>query len=181
MDIHCNTKDFLELSDLTEFQGNLKERENTDYEKIEKSIKKHGFSFPFFVWKHDGINHVLDGHERVGALKKMAERCENIPALPVVYVDCKNEADAKELLLKLNSTYGKMTAKSVKDFIGDLQIDIEDIALPTGCLDLSVNIANIDTVGDNDAPDEQEEIFSRRGEKIRAGKLNFDVRGFDEC
>ena len=91
MDIHCNTKDFLELSDLTEFQGNLKERENTDYEKIEKSIKKHGFSFPFFVWKHDGLNHVLDGHGRLGALKKMAEQGENIPPLPVVYVDCKNE------------------------------------------------------------------------------------------
>ncbi len=130
MEVKCKANDTLPLSELIEFQGNLKERTDADFEKITKSIKKHGFAFPFFVWKHDGINHVLDGHGRIGALKRMVAQGEHLPLLPVVYVNAKDEADAKELLLKLNSHYGQMTAESVRDFLGDLQIDFEDLALP---------------------------------------------------
>ena len=138
MEVKCKTNDTLELSQLVEFQGNLKERTDADFEKIAKSIKKHGFAFPFFVWKHDGINHVLDGHGRMGALKRMVAQGEHLPPLPVVYVNAKDQADAKELLLKLNSHYGQMTAESVRDFLGDLQIDFEDLALPEGVLDFSL-------------------------------------------
>lgn len=89
MEVKCKTNDTLPLSELTEFQGNLKERTYADFEKITKSIKKHGFAFPFFVWKHDGINHVLDGHGRIGALKRMVAQGEHLPLLPVVYVNAK--------------------------------------------------------------------------------------------
>lgn len=151
--IKCKTKDTLLLDELTEFQGNLKERSADDYEKIERSIKKHGFSFPFFCWSHDGINHVLAGHGRIGALQRMVAEGEKLPPLPVVYVDCKDENEAKEILLKLNSQYGRMTAESVKEFLGDLQIDFEDLALPDGFLELSTEDAMKDTKGDDDAPE----------------------------
>lgn len=171
--IKCETKDTLELYQLTEFQGSLKERENADYEKIERSIIKHGFSFPFFVWEHDGINHVLDGHGRIGALNRMVASGEQIPPLPVVYVKCKDENEAKEILLKLNSQYGRMTAESVKDFIGDLDIEIDDLALPDGFLDLNFEIDDIDaeTKGDDDAPEvnEEEEPDSKPGEMYELG------------
>lgn len=88
MEVKCKTQHTLPLEELTEFQGNLKERDNVDVGKIIKSIRKHGFSFPFFVWNHDAINHVLDGHGRLLALKQMAKDGENIPELPIVYVDC---------------------------------------------------------------------------------------------
>lgn len=168
--IKCTTKDTLDLSQLEEFQGNLKERESADYEKIERSIKKHGFSFPFFVWKHDGINHVLDGHGRIGALQRLVAEGENIPPLPVVYVDCKDEAEAKEILLKLNSQYGRMTAESVKEFLGDLKINFEDLALPDGFLDLSTEDALKDTKGDDDAPEvDYGEPDSKPGEVYQLG------------
>ena len=44
--INCTGSDTIELHQLTEFQGELKERSAGDIEKIIKSIKKHGFSFP---------------------------------------------------------------------------------------------------------------------------------------
>ena len=145
--IKCDTKDVLDFSQLTEFQGNLKIREDTDYEKIERSIKKHGFSFPFFIWKKGKINYVIDGHGRMGALQRLVAEGENIPPLPVVYVKCKDENEAKEILLKLNSQYGRMTAESVKEFLGDLQIDFEDLALPDGFLELSTDDAMKDKIG----------------------------------
>lgn len=170
IEIKCDAKDTLELHELTEFQGGLKVRENTDFEKIEKSIRKHGFSFPFFVWKHDGINHVLDGHGRIGALNRMVAGGEQLPPLPVVYVNCKSEAEAKEILLKLNSTYGHMTAESVRDFLGDLQIDFEDLALPEGILDLNMEDTLKDTVNDDDAPEvDYGEPDSKPGEVYQLG------------
>lgn len=135
--INCETKDTLNLDELTEFQGELKKRTEKDVAKIIKSIRKHGFSIPFYVWKHDGINHVLDGHGRLMSLKSLKNKGEEIPPLPVVYVNCKDEAEAKELLLKINSQFGKMTSESVNDFLDGIEINAEDIALPSGLLDIT--------------------------------------------
>ena len=171
--IKCDVQDTLELDQLTEFQGGLKVRENSDYEKIERSIRKHGFSFPFFVWKKGKTNYLLDGHGRYGALQRIVAAGEPLPPLPVVYVKCKDENEAKEILLKLNSTYGHMTAESVKDFLGDLQIEIDDIALPKDYLDLSIVVDDIDadTKGDDEAPEvnEDEPADSQPGEMYELG------------
>ena len=171
--IKCDAKDTLNIDQLTEFQGGLKVRDNSDFEKIEKSIKKHGFSFPFFVWKQGKKNYVLDGHGRLGALSRMVAAGETIPPLPVVYVKCKDEAEAKEILLKLNSTYGHMTAESVKEFIGDLEIELDDIALPEVYLDLNIVMDDEDkeTVGDDESPevDEENEPDSKPGEMYELG------------
>lgn len=171
MEVSCKTKDTLPLEDLIDFQGNLKQRSEADYDKIVKSIKKHGFSFPFFVWQHDGINSVLDGHGRLGALNRMVASGEPVPPLPVVYVDCKDESDAKEKLLKLNSHYGSMTAESVAEFIGDLDIDIEDLALPMGVLDLTIESPTTETVNDDEVPEvDEEKCDSIPGEMYELGK-----------
>ena len=147
--INCTGSDTVDIDQLTEFQGGLKERSAGDVEKIIKSIKKHGFSFPFFVWKNDGKNNVLDGHGRLMALKQMAAAGEEIPALPCVYISAKDEAEAKEKLLKLNSQYGRMTVESVLEFVGDTDIELEDLQLPDTMLKFST-----DTFEGEDTADE---------------------------
>lgn len=172
MEVKCITRDTLPYSALSEFQGNLKARTDSDYEKIENSIKKHGFSFPFFVWRDGDINYVLDGHGRLGALSRMVASGETLPELPVVYVDCKTEAEAKELLLKLNSHYGEMTAESVQAFIGDLQINIDELALPAGVLDLSLEIPKTEKEVSEDHADltPPEEPKAKRGYLYQLGE-----------
>lgn len=170
--INCTGSDTLELDELADFQGALKQRSAADINKIIKSIKKHGFSFPFFVWAHDDINHVLDGHGRLAALKKMQADGEEIPALPCVYVEAENENEAKEKLLKLNSQYGHMTAESVADFLDGMEIELDDLALPEGVLDLSgIAAPEEETEGDDDAPevDEDGEPDSQPGEMYELG------------
>ena len=170
IEINCTGSDTIQLHELTEFQGELKERSAGDVEKIIKSIKKHGFSFPFFVWKNDGKNNVLDGHGRLLALKQMAAAGEEIPALPCVYISAKNEAEAKEKLLKLNSQYGHMTADSVAAFLGDIKIDFDELALPDGVLDLG-KLEPEETKDDDEAPavDEDGEPDSQPGEMYELG------------
>ena len=171
IEINCTGSDTIQLHQLTEFQGELKERSAGDVEKIIKSIKKHGFSFPFFVWKNDGKNNVLDGHGRLMALKQMAAAGEEIPALPCVYISAKDEAEAKEKLLKLNSQYGHMTADSVAEFLGDIKIDFDELALPDGVLDLG-KLEPEETKDDDEAPalKPDEVADSQRGQLYRLGR-----------
>ena len=156
--ITCECKDYLNLDELTEFQGNLKQRSDSDVEKIIKSIKKYGFSFPFFVWKHDNINHCLDGHGRMLAINKLREQGFQIPALPVVYVDCKDEQSAKDLLLRLNSHYGLMTKESVLEFIGgEFELNTEEISLPDTIIDFNDIAVDIDSFFEDGQTPQQEE------------------------
>lgn len=174
--INCTGSTTLELTDLTEFQGELKERSADDVEKIIKSIKKHGFSFPFFVWEYwtpevKKINYVLDGHGRLKALQQLALAGEGIPPLPCVYVTAKDEAEAKEKLLKLNSQYGRMTVESVAAFLGDIKLDFDELALPDGVLDLG-KLEPEETKDDDETPDVKpdEVADSQRGQLYRLGR-----------
>lgn len=130
--ITCETKDYLDYRQLTGFQGELKTHTKEDIEKVINSIQEYGFTFPFYIWVHDNINYILDGHHRLEALRTLDDRGYLIPPLPVVFVgtDLKNEGEAKDLLLRLNSNYGKMTKESVLDFIGDLEVDMGNYNLP---------------------------------------------------
>ena len=135
--IKCETSEKLELADLTEMQGGLKERTDIDYDKIKLSICKFGFSFPFFIWKSGNKNYLIDGHGRFATLCKMQKDGYIIPPLPVVYIQCKNKTEAKQKLLRLNSQYGKMTKESVLEFAEDIDLNFDEIALPDTIIDFS--------------------------------------------
>ena len=128
--IQCTGSDKLTLDAIEEFQGGLKTRTDDDIKKIIKSIEKYGFSFPFFIWNGTGHNYCLDGHGRIQALCKMREQGENLPLFPVVYIEAKNEEDAKNKLLRLNSQYGEMSVKSILEFTGEISIEWQELALP---------------------------------------------------
>lgn len=144
MEVKCKGSATLQLQELTEFQGGLKNRTRTDVDKIITSIHKFGFATPFFIWNHDGINHVLDGHGRLLALNIMKQQGEEIPPLPVVYVDCKDEATARQLLLRITSQYGTMTNASVLEFMQGLEIEVSELALPKANLEIHLPEENQD-------------------------------------
>ena len=155
--IKCDCKDFLKLEDMTVMQGNLKERNDTDYEKIKKSILTYSFSFPFFIWKNGKTNYLIDGTGRHSCLLRMQEEGYIIPDLPVVYVACKDKNEAKQKLLRLNSQYGHMTKESVLDFTDGLDLNFDEIALPDSIFDFSQVDKN---VGDGEDVDiKEEEIY----------------------
>ena len=134
--IKCDTKDTLNIAEMTELQGNLKARNDVDYDKIKLSIIKYGFSFPFFVWKSDK-NYILDGHGRFETLCRMQKDGYLIPDVPVVFVEAKDLKEAKQKLLRLNSQYGKMTKESVLEFAEDIDLNFEEIALPDTTIDFA--------------------------------------------
>ena len=128
--ITCETADTLNITEMTELQGTLKYREDTEYEKIMRSIYKHGIAFPFFVWKSGRTNFILDGHGRTEALKLENEKGITIPPLPVVYVKAKDKETALNLLLRLNSRYGTITSEGMREFMDGVDIDLSNIQIP---------------------------------------------------
>lgn len=126
--IKCETKHFLSLEELTSFQGELKHLTEANFKKLRKQIERHGFCFPFFVWKNKSNNYILDGHQREKVLLKMKEEGIEIPdQFPIVYIEAKNQKDAAEKLLAINSQFGKMDAERLHSFIEKMEIDFEKL------------------------------------------------------
>lgn len=132
IEIKCKAAEFVSIDKFTEIQGTLKELSVKNYEKLKNSILKYGFSFPVFCWKQKNTYWILDAHQRLKTLKKLAEE-ENyfIPPLPVVFVECDNKRQAKEKLLMLNSNYGKITDEGLYEYLNEIgnEIDFDSIKL----------------------------------------------------
>lgn len=85
--IACAAKDYVELDELTEFQGDLAKLSNENFLKLEAAFLKHGVTFAVSVWYHDGKKLLLDGHARRLVLRSLKERGYFIPPIPAVVVE----------------------------------------------------------------------------------------------
>jgi hypothetical protein len=125
--IRCRAAVNLDLSALTPLQGGLKELTDANFEKLKKSILKHGITFPFFVWQSDGENYILDGTQRDRVLKRMADEGYEIPPLPCALIEAKNRKDAAEKILLISSQYGRVTDEGLYEFLSTNDLDFGEL------------------------------------------------------
>lgn len=124
--IACQGAAALDLSEFTEFQGDLKSLSKADYSALKKQIIEQGFSFTVHVWRDRGYNHILDGHQRLRTVRKMvAEEGWECPSIPVSYVEADSYEQAKKKLLGAASQYGKITSAGLYEFMSDAGIDVD--------------------------------------------------------
>jgi hypothetical protein len=129
--VTCHAADVLPVDSLVEFQGNLKTISRENLDKLKRSILRHGFSAPIFVWR-GADNHILDGHQRLRALLEFRQEGYNLPLLPVVYIDADSEEHAKEKLLYITSQYGIFDREGLADFTEGLDLSFDGIRLTDG-------------------------------------------------
>ncbi len=123
--ITCKGSGRLPIDKLQTFQGNLKILEKTEFEKLKRSILKHGFSFPVFVWG----NQLLDGHQRIFVLSHLiTQEGYSVGEVPIVEIEASDEVEAAEKLLILNSHYAKITEDGLYEFLNEKSFDIENLA-----------------------------------------------------
>lgn len=126
--ITCDIHDSAKIDDLVILQGNLKTLSEENYNKLKKQMVELGFSFPFFVWAHDGILEVLDGTHRKLAVKKMENEGYNFPDLfPIHKIHAKDKIEAKRKLLAVTSHYAKITPEGLDEFMVDTGWDYDYI------------------------------------------------------
>ena len=96
------------------FQGDFKkELLEEELTKLKNSIIKHGVFVPKFVWIDDKKHYILDGHQTKTALQSLEDEGYDIPDIPYFIINAKDEKDAAEKLLQINSRYAKINPDSI--------------------------------------------------------------------
>ena len=120
--------DKVKLDDLLPFQGDLKRLERNEYERLRNSLIKNDISFTVHVWRHKGKKYIIDGHQRVWTMKQMRDvEGYEIPLISVSYVKAKTFADAKRKILAGVSQFGRVTVKSLHDFLKENDIPFDEV------------------------------------------------------
>ena len=110
------------LSELADFQGNLKKLTKDNAAKLKKEILELGFSEPVSVWEHDGSCFILNGHQRVAVLKLLEGEGYAVPPVPVSLVEADSLNQAKRKVLALTSQYGQMSVEGLGEYLDENQI-----------------------------------------------------------
>lgn len=136
------------LGKLKNFQGNLKELREAEYNKLKKSILKYGFRIPIFVWK----DNTIDGHSRLFVLRKLLKEGYKLSDnnIPVIDIPAKNVKEAKELLLMINNRYGKITPEGLYEFIESAEIKFDELKTELDLPGIDMNSFSDSFYNDND-------------------------------
>jgi ParB-like chromosome segregation protein Spo0J len=153
--VTCKGSKSVALETLQDFQGNLKTLQLDELEKLKRSILKYGFSFPVFVWKDS----ILDGHQRLFALKELLKEDHTIGNIPVVEIQAKNKTEAAEKLLLINSRYAEIEYDGLQKFIDENQIDLDAIIADLSIPDIDLSEFMAESNQDDDAEYEEREGF----------------------
>jgi hypothetical protein len=121
--ITCKGQKYVTLGELKPFQGGLKTVSQDDIERAKRSILRHGFSFPFLVWGR----WILDGHQRLAAVKELLKEGHTIGPVPCVEIEASGRAEAAEKLLLINSRYGRITETGLAEFLSQNNLDLSEI------------------------------------------------------
>lgn len=116
------------IENLTDFQGSLKDLTDKAYEKAKQSILDHGFSFAVHVWKNKGHIYILDGHQRIRAVRHMCEfEGYYCPEIPVVSVQAKTLKQAKLKLLAAASQFGDVNKEGLYEYMTENKITFKEL------------------------------------------------------
>lgn len=119
----------LALQMLTPLQGPLKTLSDENYRKLRADILRDGVLERVSIWEDPKSAKVfiLNGHQRVEALRRMRDEGYVVPQVPVSFVDAENLAEAKRLILPMASQYGTVNPQGLYDFAAELGVTGEEI------------------------------------------------------
>lgn len=125
--MECEGSGVLPIEQLVPFQGALKTLSKENYLKLKAEMLAEGFSFPVFVWQHEGSNYIIDGHQRINTLTKMKEEGYRIPPIPIAQVKAPTYKSAKKKVLAAASVYGRIEDQGLYEFLNNAGIEIDEI------------------------------------------------------
>ena len=125
--IECEGSGVLDVDKLVPFQGSLKTLSKENYLKLKAEMLAEGFSFPVFVWQHEGSNFIIDGHQRCNTLQEMKKEGYKIPPIPVAMVKAATYKQAKKKVLAAASVYGRIDDQGLYEFLNGAGIEIDEI------------------------------------------------------
>lgn len=122
--INAGLKDLpsIDLAETHDLQGDLKDLNELNYDKLKKSLLETGLLAPLALWedKKDHKLYIVDGHQRK---RVWATEGFTPGKLPYFLIPGKNIQEAKKNLLQYSSQYGTITQEGYDVFTVDLDHD----------------------------------------------------------
>lgn len=126
---------------LKPLQGDLKDLNEKNYNKLKNVLLKRGFTTPFFVWADEVpgklengeptiqvVHYLIDGHQRQRVMLTENMSHNGSYEMPYIEIKAKSRRDAKAQLLEISSQYGTATYEGFDEFTDELENeDFEDI------------------------------------------------------
>lgn len=133
--------------ELNELQPkNVKVKENLEH--LKNSLLKHGFVFPFAVWKENNEYYCIDGHTRKQVLTELENDGVEVPKrLKAFEVKAKDRNEAIQILVEVyNQKHNPFNNEVLTEWL-----DIEDV-------DIDVEHINIEEVEENNKSVKEDEF-----------------------
>ena len=102
---------------------------NTNINALKKSLKKHGFSIPFAVWKDGSTIYTIDGHTRKRALEELKHEGEEVPdKLKAFEIDAKDRKEAVEILVEVfNQKHNPFDNEVLINWLEVENVEVKDL------------------------------------------------------
>lgn len=102
---------------------------NTNINALKKSLKNHGFSLPFAVWKDDNVIYCVDGHTRVKALKELKHEGEDVPdKLKAFEIEANDRKEAVKILVEVfNQKHNAFDNEVLTRWLEVEDVEIQDL------------------------------------------------------
>lgn len=124
IEIKCKGAEELSYKELVRLQGELKILSEESYHKFRSNLIENGFTEPIAIWRDNGTNYILNGHQRLTTIKRMVENEHfTIGKIPISIVYANSMDEAKKKLLAMASEYGEITRDGLRDFLAGTTID----------------------------------------------------------
>ena len=175
IEIKCTGSTEIKPKLLKAFQGDLKRLSKDSYEKLKHQIIDLGFSEPISVWQNEGINYILNGHQRVKAVNKMIKEGYKLDnGLPCNLVEADDLKTAKKKVLALTSQFGEMTNDSLLDYIKDAGINIDEVStyqFPEIDMSIIEDALSTDEVGQLERDSIEDEVPEVQDSSVSLGDI----------
>lgn len=179
--IRCKGAVELDYRQLNELQGNLKELSERDYKSLRKEILDTGFAFTPHIWRDSKKKyHLIDGHQRIRAVKTMVEKegfsCAPIPCSIVEANDIK---EAKRRVLQGTSQYGRMTEDGLYEFANNAELSLKELTDNFRLPDVDMAHFEVNFFADQVSEEiSSSVILNNKNEIVDLGKLKSHPRNF---
>ena len=102
---------------------------NTNINALKKSLKNHGFSLPFAVWKDDNVIYCVDGHTRVKALKELKHEGEDVPdKLKAFEIEANDRKEAVKILVEVfNQKHNQFDNEVLINWLEVENVEVKDL------------------------------------------------------
>ena len=124
IEIKCKGNVEVEIDEVVLLQGKMKKIKIEVLEKLKRAIIENGFSAPILIWNSDR-KYIIDGHQRIIALKSLLKDGYKIGKIPAVEVEAKDKKEAVLKVMEMGVNYGYLYKKGLIELAERYEIDLE--------------------------------------------------------